>query len=94
MFCGFFSVPLRPRFKNIIYANGSCVATQMLLAATDLGIGNIFIWAANALSGSEIAAEAGIPEGYIPVATVALGYPVDEKNEERPFERKIEISRR
>ena len=82
------------RLQNIIYANGSCVATQMLLAATDLGIGNIFIWAANALSGTEIAAEIGIPEGYIPVATVALGYPIKESDEERPFERKIKISRR
>jgi nitroreductase len=66
----------------------------MLLAAADLGIGNIFIWGTAAAVNADpsLALEAGIPEGYKPLATVALGYPEQEVTE-RPFERKIAISR-
>ena len=80
---------------GIELANGACVADHMCLAATDLGIGNIYIWATGSAiaANPELATEIGIPEGFKAVATVALGYPVEPITEPRPFERKIEISR-
>ena len=75
-------------------ANAACVADHMLVAAADLSIGSIFIWATAAAvnANPELAALAGIPEGYKPQATVALGYPEQEVTE-RAFERKIAISK-
>ena len=81
--------------SGIEYANGACVADHICLAATDLEIGNIFIWATGAAieADPELAAQLKIPEGYKAVDTVALGYPLEPITEPRPFERKIEISK-
>ena len=81
---------------QIEYANGACVADHICLAATDLGIGNIFIWATGSAieAEPELSALVGIPEEFKAVATVAIGYPVEPITEPRPFERKIEISKK
>ena len=80
---------------GIELANGACVADHICLAATDLEIGNIYIWATGAALAAEpeLAAKAKIPDGFKAVATVALGYPAEPITEPRPFERKIEISK-
>lgn len=58
------------------YANASCVAENMLLAASALEVDSIYLWSvAHTLQNDpELAADLGIPEGYKPVAAVALGY--------------------
>ncbi|MCL2046344.1 MAG: nitroreductase family protein [Oscillospiraceae bacterium] len=80
---------------GIELANGACVADHICLAATDLDIGNIYIWATGGAIEADpsLATDMKIPEGYKAVATVALGYPLEPITEPRPFERKIEISR-
>jgi len=73
------------RVTGLDYANAACVIENMLLAATDLGIGSVFIW------GSALAVEAdadlkkavGIPDGFKALASVALGYPESDKPRER-----------
>ncbi len=58
------------------YANASCVAENMLLAAAALDVDSIYLWSvAHTLQGDPaLAASLGIPEGYKPVCAVALGY--------------------
>ncbi|MCC8047795.1 MAG: nitroreductase family protein [Oscillospiraceae bacterium] len=61
---------------SIEYANAACVIENMLIAATDAGLGNIYLWgAAQALArNSELCAKMGIPEGFKPVSAAAIGY--------------------
>lgn len=79
-----------PMLENIEYANVSCVAENMLLAATDLGIDSVYLWyVAKAVRNDKDALKKlHIPEGFLPVSSVALGY----ATKEIPRERELEIS--
>ncbi len=61
---------------GIEYANAACVIENMLIAATDAGLGNIYLWGGvQALSrNKELCAKMGIPEGFRPVSAAAIGY--------------------
>ena len=61
------------------YANAACMIENMLLAATDLKIGNLYVHGAiNAMRGSaqekEFRALLRLPDGFTPLGSVALGY--------------------
>jgi nitroreductase len=70
---------------NIQYANVGCIIENMLLAATDLGVGNIYLWgAANVVAKiPELQRELGIPEGFTPVSSAALGFAAESGQEEK-----------
>lgn len=56
--------------------NAGCVAENMAIAATDLGIDNI-VWGGAAVAASqnpELMNKLNIPEGFSPVIGVSLGY--------------------
>ncbi|MCC8075073.1 MAG: nitroreductase family protein [Clostridiales bacterium] len=61
---------------GVEYANAACVIENMLIAATDAGVDNIYLWGAvQALAkNTELCAKMGIPEGFRPVSAAALGY--------------------
>lgn len=68
-------------------ANAGCVATQMLLAATDLGIDSVYVWS-TALAFREddtLFDDLGIPNGFEPLASVALGYSAQPDTSEKPM---------
>ncbi len=48
----------------------------MLIAATDAGVDNIYLWGGvQALAkNADLCAKMGIPEGFKPVSAAALGY--------------------
>ncbi len=61
---------------GIEYANVACVIENMLIAATDAGVDNIYLWGGiQALAkNADLCAKMGIPEGFKPVSAAALGY--------------------
>ena len=56
--------------------NVSCLVENMLLAATDLGLGNLYVRGAIDVSSKDaaLAREMNVPEGFTPMASVAVGY--------------------
>lgn len=76
-------------------ANAGCIAENMMLAATDLGINCIYIWGTVLAFRAEpdLADEAELPEGFVPVASVALGYATTPDDSEKPMEFTLGINR-
>lgn len=60
---------------NIAWANASCIAENMLLAATDLGLGSIYLLAIPAIAqfNSELCKELKIQDGFEPYVMVGIG---------------------
>lgn len=56
--------------------NVSCLIENMLLAATDLGLGNLYMRGAIDVSAKDesLVKAMRVPDGFKPVASVALGY--------------------
>ncbi len=69
------SCPDVPR-PGLSRMNAACVVEMMSLAATDLGLANIYLYGVTmGLSkNEEMMKKIGIPEGYIPLSRLALGY--------------------
>ncbi len=61
---------------DIAALNVSCLVENMLLAATDLGLGNLYVRGviADAAKDEQLVRDMKIPAGFIPVASVAVGY--------------------
>ncbi|MCD8154909.1 MAG: nitroreductase family protein [Clostridiales bacterium] len=61
---------------GIEYANAACVIENMLIAATDAGVDNIYLWGGiQALAkNADMCGKLGIPEGFRPVSAAAIGY--------------------
>ncbi len=56
--------------------NSACVAMNMLLAATSLGLGNIYLNLVVGLikENKDVLDKLGLPDGFVPVVGVGLGY--------------------
>ena len=59
---------------NIQYANAACIVENMLLAATDLGIGCVFLWGLpNVIANNaDLCEQLDFPNGFKPITAVAL----------------------
>lgn len=77
-------------------ANTANAVENMLLAATALGVGSIFLWSATfAFPGNpDLAGRCGIPEGYIPVSSAGLGLTDEDVQGASSPKCEITISRR
>lgn len=67
-------------FPGIEYANAACVAENMAIAATSLGIDNV-VWAgptAVISKDTAIRNAVRIPDGYSPVLCISFGYGAEE----------------
>ncbi|MCD8039819.1 MAG: nitroreductase family protein [Lachnospiraceae bacterium] len=73
-------------------ANTACVIENMLIAATDAGLGNIYLWGGvqGLAKNKELCAKMGIPEGFKPVSAAAIGY--SKSGEAQPRELSVSIS--
>lgn len=59
-------------------ANVSCAAENMIIQATDLGLGTCFVMGPMiAFANPGLAKKIEIPEGYIPLVGVLAGYPLE-----------------
>ena len=64
---------------HIELANAGCIIENMSLAATDLGLGSVYLMAflASFSADNELLKELNLPEGFTPVSGMALGYPTE-----------------
>lgn len=60
---------------SMAFANASCIAENMMLAATDLGLGSIYIMAVPAAAqyNTELCHELKVPDGFAPHVIVGVG---------------------
>lgn len=74
--------------------SASCILQNMLLAATDLGLGSVFIKIAVRVleSAPELTAELNLPDGFVPIVSMALGY-ADAEHENGAEPHEITVSR-
>ena len=65
---------------TIEFQNTGTIMENMMLTATDLGLGSVYLMGAIAALNSrpELVAKLDLPEGFVPVAAAALGHPVEE----------------
>ncbi len=56
--------------------NTACVIENMLIAATDAGLENIYLWGAvqSIANNKEICDKLGIPDGFKPISAAGIGY--------------------
>jgi nitroreductase len=80
-----------PAMPGIDQANAACIAENMLLAATDQGIDNIYILGTLFAfqQDPELLKVVGIPDGFAPAASVALGYAAQPSPEERDITKRV-----
>ena len=76
---------------NVAFANSACMIENMLLAATDLGLGSLYVCGiVNALRDKpEFRQLLQLPEGFAPVGAAAIGYSKDGAPSLRPIPNKI-----
>lgn len=84
-----------PDCPHIEYANTSTIAENMLLAATDLGIDSIYLWSAPTAVHSIPALRKvlRIPDGFKPIAAIALGYAETADRSEKKLKSMISTTR-
>ncbi|MCC8130685.1 MAG: nitroreductase family protein [Ruminococcus sp.] len=70
---------------GIEYANAACVIENMLIAATDAGVDNIYLWGSvqGLARNKDLCAKMGIPEGFKLVSAAAIGYSLNGEAEAR-----------
>lgn len=75
-------------------ANAACIIENMTLAATDLGLGSVYLWAflASFSADAELLKELVLPEGFVPVSALAIGYPTEPLDKEKELKQTIEIN--
>jgi nitroreductase len=81
-------------YPNIEFFNAGCALENMFLAATSLGLGSVFISRASdeATSNSHLLASLNLPDGYAPVAAVAIGHPLSPLTELSDFKNGVSIN--
>lgn len=79
------SASAQQKAPNIEIANTACIIENMLLAAADLGIDSVYIWGTIAATAADTALwkRMGVPDGFHPVSSAALGYGMQSNAAER-----------
>lgn len=79
---------------SIGLANASCIIENMSLAATDLGVGSVyllgFVFAIS--KNEELLKELNLPSGFVPDAAIALGYPTEPLTQVKELKEAIGIN--
>ena len=80
---------------GVDYANAGCILENMMLAATELGLGSVIIWGAGAAAEADLDLKKrlGIPAEYRALAGLALGK-TDTLPEAKALEMKIPVTYR
>lgn len=81
------------KFSNAHIANAACIIENMALAATNIGIGSLYllgiISAFNADKG--LLKALNLPEDFIPASGIALGYPTEPLTSEKELKQTIKV---
>ena len=64
---------------NIEIANAACIIENMALEATNIGLGSVYLWGflTSFSTDKELLKKLDLPEGFVPVSAIALGYPTE-----------------
>lgn len=75
--------------------NAACVVEMMSLMATDLGLGNIYLYGVTAAlqKDAEMMAKLSIPANHTPLAALAVGYGEEEIAICKEFASKLSVNR-
>ena len=78
---------------TIEFQNTGTIMENMMLTATDLGLGSVYLMGAVAAlkTKPELVEKLNLPEGFVPVAAAALGHPA-QPAVLREAQQKIEVS--
>lgn len=79
---------------NVEIANAACIIENMALAATSIGLGSVYLWGflASFSADKELLKELDLPEGFVPVSAIALGYPTEPLAKEKELKQTISIN--
>jgi nitroreductase len=81
--------------EHVEYFNVACIVENMLLAATNLKIGSIYLtyFLLAIRERKDLLKELAIPEGYTPISAVGLGYipETEEWTENNDVENRIQV---
>ena len=81
----FICVKPNPKFVMIPYCGASCIAENIMIEATDLGLASVYIMAVpTVMQGKpELLTKLPISEGFIPVILVSVGHAAKEHKAEK-----------
>jgi nitroreductase len=89
-------VSAKPNEKapNVGIANAACIIENMSLAATDLGLGSVYLmgFLVSFSADKELLKELNLPEGFVPVSGIALGYPTEPITVEKELKQTISLN--
>ena len=79
--CVLLSAPSDPARYALNCANAGCILENMMLAATELGLGSVYLWGCiGGIAADEaLCRTLGVPEGFTVISGLALGYTAEEK---------------
>lgn len=82
------------QIPNVELANAACVIENMTLAATDSGLGSVYILGALCAFGADqaLVKDLNLPEGFVPVSGILLGYPAEPLTDEKGSKHTIETN--
>ncbi len=86
-----------PSKDNIEYSNVGCAIENMILEATNLGLGSVYLWGwtHKLRKQPELIEKFNLPEGYTIISAIAIGYKADDAIEDvavdAPVEQKIAV---
>lgn len=79
---------------NVEVANAACIIENMTLAATNINIGSVYLWAflSSFSADKELLKELDLSIGFVPVSGIALGYSTDPLTKEKELKQTIGIN--
>jgi nitroreductase len=81
------------KIPNIEFANAACIIENMTLAATDIGIGSVYLFGILcAFKDKGLLKELNLPDGFVPVSGIALGYPSQPLTQEKELKQTIKVN--
>jgi nitroreductase len=80
--------------EKVGIADAACIVENMHLAATDLGLGSVYLWAflRAFVEDSNLLTELNLPAGFQPVSGLAVGYPTEPLIVARELKKTIAIN--
>lgn len=79
----------------VAFANAGCIVENMALAATDEGIGSVYLFGFLKMMNShpELIQALNLPEGFAPISGITLGYPMEPLLSNRELTQRITMNR-
>ena len=78
-----------PSDDNIEFCNVACAIENMSLAATDLGLGSVYLWGyiKKLATMPDLVAKLGLPEGYTVLSSLGVGHALEPAAPREPKEK-------